>query len=139
MKTLYVETSALLAWLFNEERALEAIEKINLAERIATSALTRLETERALLRAEKTGLISAAERQRLLGLFRRVSGGWYFLSVSNEVLLRAGIEFPIESVRSLDAIHLASALESVQLFQDVSVLSFDKRITDNLMPLGLVE
>jgi len=137
MSALYIETSALLAWLFGEENAREVMDRINGAERIVTSVLTRLETERSLLRAEKTGLITAADRQKLLGLFRKVSSGWYFFSISEEVLARSCAEFPVEPVRSLDAIHLATALESIQLFQDVNVLSFDKRVAGNLMALGL--
>lgn len=137
MSVLYVETSALLAWLFGEESAPTVIDCINNHERIITSVLTRLETERSLMRAEKTGLITAAERQKLLGLFRRVSSGWYYFSISEEVLSRSCGEFPNEPVRSLDAIHLSTALESVQLFQDVNVLSFAKRIAGNLEALGL--
>jgi len=137
MSALYIETSALLAWLFGEENAGEVMDRINGAERIVTSVLTRLETERSLLRAEKTGLISAADRQKLLGLFRKISSGWYFFSISEEVLVRSSAEFPVEPVRSLDAIHLSTALESVQLFQDVSVLSFDNRVAGNIVALGL--
>lgn len=137
MSALYVETSALLAWLFGEENAPAVMDCINSAGRIVTSVLTRLETERSLMRAEKTGLITAADRQKLLGLFRRVSASWYYFSISEEVLVRSCGEFPAEPVRSLDAIHLSTALESVQLFQDVDVLSFDRRVAGNLVALGL--
>lgn len=36
-----------------------------------------------------------------------------------------------------DAIHLASALEALKVYPDLVVLSFDKRILENLEPLGL--
>jgi predicted nucleic acid-binding protein len=137
MSALYIETSAVLSWLFGEDGAQPVIDCINNADRVATSTLTRLETERSLVRAEKSGLITAAARHKLLGLFRMVSSGWYFLSISEEVLTRSCLEFPAEPVRSLDAIHLASALETVQLFQDITVLSYDKRVLDNIVPLGL--
>ena len=43
----------------------------------------------------------------------------------------------VEPVRSLDAIHLATALEFTKVVATLGVLSFDTRITDNLDPLGL--
>ncbi len=45
--------------------------------------------------------------------------------------------FPVEPIRTLDALHLASALELLRLFPDLTVLSFDRRIVENLAPLGL--
>jgi uncharacterized protein with PIN domain len=137
MSAIYIETSAVLSWLFGEEGAQPVMDCINNADRAVSSVLTRLETERSLVRAEKSGLITAVARHKLLGLFRMVSSGWYFMSISEEVLARSGMEFPVEPVRSLDAVHLASALEAVQLFQDIAVLSYDKRVLDNIVPLGL--
>ncbi len=94
MSALYFETSALLAWLFGEENARAVIDRINDAEKVATSVQTRIETERSLLLAEKTGLITPAERQKLLGLYRRVLSGWYFFSISEEVLAVPARNFP---------------------------------------------
>jgi len=51
LRVLYLETSALLAWLFNETTAEEVIGKINQADLIVSSELLRVETCRALLRA----------------------------------------------------------------------------------------
>lgn len=51
--------------------------------------------------------------------------------------LRAAGAFPVEPVRTLDALHLASALELLRVHPDISVLSFGRRILDNLPALGL--
>lgn len=43
----------------------------------------------------------------------------------------------VEPVRSLNAVHLASAIELLAAYPDLMVLSFDDRIIANLEPLGL--
>ncbi len=60
------------------------------------------------------------------------------MEITAEVRNRASMNFPIEPVRSLDAIHLATALEFMQAYNEMKVISFDKRIIDNLEPLGLL-
>ncbi len=55
----------------------------------------------------------------------------------DDILERAGKPFPREPVRSLDAIHLASALELLQAFPELKVLSHDAGILANLPELGL--
>ena len=49
------------------------------------------------------------------------------MAVTDGVLARAGSPFPVEPVRTLDAIHLATALELATAFPDLRVLSFDRR------------
>ncbi|MBI2346165.1 MAG: hypothetical protein HYV03_04650, partial [Deltaproteobacteria bacterium] len=62
---------------------------------------------------------------------------WHIMEITAEVRARAGRPFPSEPIRSLDAIHLATALEFVRAFPDLTVLSFDDRVLRNLAPLGL--
>ena len=108
------------------------------AEAVVTATLTLVETERALIRAEVQGAISLADLHRLRGLLTRESAKWALLELTKSVRARASERFPVEPVRSLDAIHLASALEAHELYPDLEVLSFDERILDNLVPLGLI-
>jgi hypothetical protein len=49
---------------------------------------------------------------------------------------RAEDPFPSEPVRTLDAIHLASALFLRQAFPDLTVLSADDRVRANAAQLG---
>ena len=137
MKVLYLETSALLAWLFNETSAQEALDKMNQADLIVSSELLRVETCRALMRAEENKLISGDQYQLLLNTFMEHLKGWFRMSMDLFVVERACEGFPVKSVRSLDAIHLATALEYKKLYPELTVLSFDRRILANLQELGL--
>jgi hypothetical protein len=62
---------------------------------------------------------------------------WAILELTPVVRERAGQRFPVEPVRSLDAIHLSSALTLLHVHPDLRVLSFDERLAANLQPLGL--
>ncbi len=137
MSTLYVESSALLAWLLSESSAGEALKRINQADTVATSVLTLLEIERALIRAEKQDLLDAGECHKLRGMFARAARAWTLMDVSKEVLEAAGRAFPVEPVRTLDAIHLATALLFMQAFPDLTMLTFDQRIEANAQALGI--
>ncbi len=134
---LYLETSAVLAWLLGESTAGRVRTVVDRAETVVTSVLTIVEAHRALVRAETGGLISAADRQRLRGLLARVQRGWTMMEVSADVRNRAGEAFPIEPVRTLDGLHLATALAFARAYPDLFVLSFDRRFLDNATPLGL--
>jgi hypothetical protein len=59
------------------------------------------------------------------------------MMISEGIVERCGRPFPIEPVRTLDAIHLASALEFTRAFPDLEMLSFDQRILDNAEALGI--
>lgn len=137
MSSLYLETSAVLNWLLGQARADEVRESVDAAEVIVTSALTFTETERALVRAENEGILRAADGQRLRGLLQRASAGWMRMMISEEILSRAGRHFPVEPVRTLDAVHLATALAFSKAFSDLRLLSLDRRLLDNARALGI--
>ena len=137
MTALYLESSAVLCWLLGEPQADQVRRKVEASETVITSTITSVETERLLIRAELREVITQADRQRLRGLFARAVTRWGLVGLTDSVRVRAAARFPVEPVRGLDAIHLASALEATELYEEVSVLSFDQRIVDNLEPLGL--
>ncbi len=137
MTALYLESSAVLCWLLGEPQADQVRRKVGTSETVITATLTSVETERSLIRAELREVITQADRQRLRGLFARAVTRWGLVELTDSVRIRAAGRFPVEPVRSLDAIHLASALEATELYEEVNVLSFDHRIVDNLEPLGL--
>ena len=136
MSVLYIETSAILSWLFGEPDSHEVIDTMNKYETVLSSVLSLVETERALIRAETEGIINAGEHQRLKGIFTRHSISWVYLEINSSVRNRATQPFPVEPIRTLDAIHLSTAVEFIQIYPDLVVLSFDKRILDNIGPLG---
>ena len=137
MSTLYAETSAVLRWLLNDPDGDVARREIDAHESVLASVLTSVEVERALVRARRDGLLSEADSRKLIGDYRSASRGWTFVEISETVRTRAAAEFPVEPVRTLDAVHLASALELLAVHPDLEVLTFDTRILDNLRPLGL--
>jgi predicted nucleic acid-binding protein len=136
--TLYVETSAVLCWLFGESAASEVRDLLDQADRIVTSTLTILETERTLNRGVSGGALTEADGALLRGAFARESATWDLMEITPDVRRRAGKPFPVEPIRSLDAIHLATALILVEGFGPMTVMSFDERIDRNIVPLGLL-
>jgi predicted nucleic acid-binding protein len=137
MSAVYLESSALLAWLLGESRADEVKQALDDAAAVVTSELTMLEAHRALLRAVARSTLTEADAQRLRGLLRRVGESWIRVKLFDDVLTRASRPFPVEPIPTLDALHLATALEITQSFPDLRVLSFDERIVDNARTLGL--
>ena len=137
MTVLCIETSAVLAWLFGEAAGSEVITAINTAEAVVTSALTIAEAERAILRAVAARLVKEASAHKLRALLAHEQSKWITMSLTADVLARAGRTFPVEPVRTLDAIHLATALAFAEAFPDLQVLALDRRVRDNAKLLGL--
>lgn len=137
MSVVYVETSALLSWIFGEPDGASARACIDQAETAVTSALTSVEAARVVARAEQASILSARDAQALRGLLQRVLAQWIQMEITEPVRERAARTFPTEPVRTLDAIHLATALEFAQAFPDIEVLSFDHRVRANAEMLGV--
>ena len=137
MNAIYAETSAILAWLLGEDDASVALAVINDADQVFTSVLTELEVRRVLVRAAATGILTEAAAIHLHGVFETARRAWSAMEITDTVRMRASIRYPIEPIRSLDAIHLATALEFTKAVDTLSVLSFDARVVNNLEPLGL--
>ena len=137
MSTVYLESSAIIAWMLGEPRAPDIKQSLDAATAVVTSEMTVLESLRALVRAEGQSRINEGDAQRLRGNLRRASDGWIRMEISDEVLARAGRPFPVEPVRTLDALHLATALGFAQSFPDLKILSLDDRILENAIALGL--
>ena len=137
MKAVYFETSALLAWLLGEPCSGEVIRKISEAETVVTSVLTLVEAERALIRAETQSLLSAAEAEKLRGLLARSKSGWVLMEISEDVRDRANRFFPAEPIRTLEAIHLATALIFMRAYPALELFTCDHRILKNAQLLGI--
>ena len=130
----YIETSALVAALL--ENDLDAKDAISAPGHRITSALTLAEANRALIRGRATGRLDAdAERGAVRGL-QTFARRCEIVAISDEVLTRAGRLFPVEPVRTLDAIHIATA----ELLGDppplIAFITRDKRVAENARALG---
>jgi predicted nucleic acid-binding protein len=137
VRALYLETSAVLRWLLGEPRGARAASLIEEADEPICSVLTILESKRALIRAERDRIALRGEVAELRALLGRVSRRWTLMEISPEIRQRAAGPFPVEPVRTLDALHLATILEFARVHPDLSVLTVDRRIVSNLKPLGL--
>jgi predicted nucleic acid-binding protein len=105
-------------------------------ERRVTSLLTFAEAHRALVRAVTAGRLRQAQRRDAVQALETFASKCDLVSVSEDILARAGRPFPIEPIRTLDAIHLATAELLGQAPALVTILSRDSRVRDNATALG---
>lgn len=134
--TLYAETSAILRWLFGESDSADIVDHLRSADKVVASRLTWIETHRAIRRAEREQRVEDREVAELLAIFARAAAHWAVLELTRDVAERAGEGFSVEPVRTLDAIHLASALFLRRSLTDLVVLSTDERVCRNALQLG---
>lgn len=137
MRALYLESSAVVAWLFGEVTAAVVTRAADAADVIVTSQLTIVESERAIHRAVAQRILREAGAHKLRGALERERARWTTMSLTADVLARAGRAFPVEPVRTLDAIHLATALAFAEAFPDLTMLALDRRVSKNATALGL--
>jgi len=96
-----------------------------------------LECDRALVRAMALEALSEQRAGRLRAILSRMTARWQLMPITREVIGRARQPFPGEPIRSLDAIHLASALLASDSLPDLSLLSLDHRVRASAQRLGL--
>jgi predicted nucleic acid-binding protein len=134
--TLYAESSAILAWLLGEDHGDTVRGLLGGADAVIASDLTLIECDRVLTRAttlEELSETDAADRRATLAV---AAAHWHVLRLSEDVTARARRPFPGEPIRTLDAIHLASALEARSAVAGVELLSLDLRIRASARHLG---
>ncbi|MFY9690732.1 MAG: PIN domain-containing protein [Candidatus Acidiferrales bacterium] len=133
---IYAESSAVLAWLLGEKLGDSVRAVLRGAEVVMSSDLTLVECDRVLIRAVTTGEAdeaAAADRRAHLNAAARL---WHLWRISTEIMERARRPFPAEPIRTLDAIHLASALAARSAIPGLDLLSLDERIRESGKQLG---
>jgi predicted nucleic acid-binding protein len=125
---VYAESSAVLAWLVGEEDGERVREVLGRSELVAASDLTLVECDRVLIRAVVAGEIDEAKAADRRAHLNAVAAHWHVWRLSADVVDRARRPFPGEPIRTLDAIHLASALAVRSVIPGVELLSLDNRI-----------
>lgn len=103
-----------------------------------TSALTLAEASRAIVRARAGGRLTAAEEQDAVRGLRGFERRCFILDVARAVLARAGRPFPVEPIRTLDAVHLATVELLGEPPQLVAIVTRDARVRDNAKALGYI-
>ena len=126
----------MLAWLLGDEAGHRVLEVLRRAALVTASDLALLDCDRVLIRAVTLGEmdeVTGADRRALL---HAAAAHWHLWRVSSEIVDRARRPFPAEPVRTLDAIHLASALAVRSAVPGVELLSLDDRIRESGRQLG---
>ncbi len=107
---LYAESSAALAWLLEQKYGELVADTLGQAALIIASDLTLIECDRVLIRAVVLDELHESDAVQRQARLTAVSTRWTLVALDEEIIERARRPFPSEPVRTLDAIHLASAL-----------------------------
>ena len=134
---LYAESSAILAWLLDENFAQEVRNSLAAAEVIVASDLTLIECDRVLIRAVTLGELTEVEAADRRAHLVAAASHWHILRLAPEIVDRARLPFPGEPIRTLDAIHLASVLTARTAIAGLKLLSLDDRVRKAAKKLGL--
>jgi predicted nucleic acid-binding protein len=118
------------------ERDLAARKALRLGGRRVTSALTFAEAARAIVRARVTGRVTPAEERAAIRGLRLFERRCDIVAVPDAVLTRAGRPFPVEPIRTLDAVHLATAEVLGEPPQLLTIVTRDTRIHENARAVG---
>lgn len=130
----YVESSALVAALL--ERDLAARTAIQGPGRRVSSSLTLAEAARAVIRARATGRIGASDERAAVRALQTFARRCDVMAVTDAVLTRVSRPFPIEPIRTLDAVHLATAEQLGEPPALVTIVTRDARVRENALALG---
>jgi uncharacterized protein len=128
MSAVFLETSALLRMLFQEDGGDIIVKRLRSSERVISSRLIRVEAERALihlsLNYSKSHMLIAKLQHELRLFWPKVD----FIEITREICDRAGRIAPGSTLRTLQAIHLATYYRVKELDPMIEMLTFDERI-----------
>ena len=128
-----MESSALVAALLEHDTAAMTAPA---GTQHVTSAVTFAETGRAIIRARATGRLTASQEQAAVRALRTFERRCFVVDVERTVLARVRRPFPVEPVRTLDALHLATMELLAEARQLVTVVTRDSRVRENAEAFG---
>lgn len=134
--SLYAESSAVLAWLLGEEAEPRVRRSLRAADLVMASDLTLVECDRVLIRAVALGDLTEGDAADRRAYLTTAAARWNVLRLGPEIIERARQPFPGEPIRTLDALHLASALMARAAVAGIELLSLDDRIRAAARQLG---
>jgi predicted nucleic acid-binding protein len=126
-----------IAWLFHETGAATVRDILVHSETVVTSDLTLIECERTIIRASGRAEMSVRSAARRRAVLNSAAAHWVLLRMDQAVVEGSRRAFPREPIRSLDAIHLATAIIARSVVPEIVLLSLDDRIRMNGRELGL--
>ena len=130
----YIESSALVAALLEHDA--NALKSVRTRGRKVASALTIAETARAILRARVVERLTPDEERAAVRALRRFERRCYLVAVTDGVLARVRRPFPVEPIRTLDAVHLATTELLGEPPPLVTMVTRDVRVRENAQALG---
>ena len=130
----YIESSALVAALLEQDA--EALKSLRARARQITSALTLAEAARAIVRARVGERLTPDAERAAVRALRRFERRCYVVAVTDDVLARVRRPFPVEPVRTLDAVHIATVELLAEPPQLMSIVTRDHRVRENAKALG---
>jgi predicted nucleic acid-binding protein len=104
---------------------------------VLASCITLVECDRVLIRAVGLGLLSEAAAAERRAVLAGAAEHWVILDLDATIVDRARRPFPAEPLRTLDALHLATALTARALVPELSVLTLDERVRRSAEQMGL--
>jgi predicted nucleic acid-binding protein len=137
LSTLYAESSAVLRWLLGASDGDRIRRALGTAAVVVSSELTATEVGRVLQRLVATEQIDGETGEIVWTSYSVASQHWHIYRVDDSVLVRARQAFPREPLRTLDAIHVATAVRHALEIGAPAMLSLDRQIRANAQALGL--
>jgi hypothetical protein len=95
-----------------------------------------IECDRALHRLQAVSAPGSVNIESLRARLAAAAAAWAVEPIAGRVVERARAPFPDDAIRSLDAIHVATAVVVRDAVGDLDVLSLDERIRSNAVALG---
>ena len=129
-----MESSALVAALLEHDPAI--VKRIPRGAMQVTSALTLAEAGRAIIRARAAGRLTAEEERAAVRALRTFERRCFILDVDRAVLDRVRRPFPVEPIRTLDAVDLATAELLGEAPSLMTFVTRDGRVRENAEALG---
>jgi predicted nucleic acid-binding protein len=130
----YIESSALVAALL--ERDPEALKSLRAKTRQITSTLTLAEAARAIVRARVSARLTPDQERGAVRGLHRFERRCYVVAITDDVLARVRRPFPVEPVRTFDAVHIATAESLGEPPQLITIVTRDRSVRDNAKALG---
>jgi predicted nucleic acid-binding protein len=137
MTDVYAESSAVLRWLLGSPDADAIAGILAKADRVITSTITSAEIGRTFRRLVATRLLSPEARDKAWVRYTSALAHWNVYAITDAVLSRTLDPFPAEPVRTLDAIHIATAALYAAEITPPTVLSTDNTLRQNAIGVGL--
>ena len=130
-----MESSALVAALLEHA---PSVLKAPAGTPYVTSALTFAEAGRAIVRTRAAGRLTPADERAAVRALRTFERRCFIVDVDPAVLDRVRRPFPLEPIRTLDAVHLATAELLGEAPQLVTIVTRDVSVRDNARALGYI-